>query len=234
MPSSSTPSSRRRTRRPADRPPRRRADRGLPRRRARRCVWSRRCETSPSRTRRCTASAVRHAAGRVRAGGLAAPERRGRTVRSPIPTSRPCRSRTRRSRAPWTCSWPARAAVGADVALANDPDADRLGAAIPTPDGGWRRLPATSSGWLLADHVLRHTDGRGPAGRDHARLVVAPRPHGGGGRRPPRRDLHRVQVDRPDHPRPAGPTLRVRLRAGARLPGHRPAPRQGRHHRRRR
>ncbi|MGD9703930.1 MAG: phospho-sugar mutase [Acidimicrobiia bacterium] len=51
------------------------------------------------------------------------------------------------------------ASCAADIALANDPDADRLGAAIPTPDGGWRRLGGDELGWLLADHLLSTTTG---------------------------------------------------------------------------
>ena len=108
---------------------------------------------------------------------------------------------------------------GAPLALANDPDADRLGAAIPQPDGSWRRLGGDEIGWLLADHILRHT-----AGDD--RLVVTTLVSssllGGDGRRPRRalrRDVHRVQVDRPGRPRSARAAARVRLRAGARVPG---------------
>jgi phosphomannomutase len=49
--------------------------------------------------------------------------------------------------------------TGADVALANDPDADRLAVAIPTRDGGWRRLGGDEVGWLLGDYVVAHTSG---------------------------------------------------------------------------
>src|SRR5690242_17809691 len=60
-------------------------------------------------------------------------------------------------------------AARADLAIANDPDADRCAVAIPTPDGaGWRMLRGDEVGVLLADHLMR----RGVRGR-YATTVVS-------------------------------------------------------------
>lgn len=52
--------------------------------------------------------------------------------------------------------------VGADVLIANDPDADRLAVVIPV-SGGWRQLTGNEVGLLLADDLLsRYSDDKRP------------------------------------------------------------------------
>lgn len=48
--------------------------------------------------------------------------------------------------------------VGADVAIALDPDADRCAVGIPT-DSGWRMLSGDETGWLLGDYILSQIGG---------------------------------------------------------------------------
>ncbi|MCV7061395.1 phospho-sugar mutase [Mycolicibacterium vaccae] len=54
--------------------------------------------------------------------------------------------------------------VGADIAIALDPDADRCAIGVPTPEG-WRMLSGDETGWLLGDYLL--------TGRDNTDAVVA-------------------------------------------------------------
>jgi phosphomannomutase len=43
--------------------------------------------------------------------------------------------------------------VGAEIAIALDPDADRCAVGVPTPEG-WRMLSGDETGWLLGDYIL--------------------------------------------------------------------------------
>jgi phosphomannomutase len=51
-------------------------------------------------------------------------------------------------------------AVGAELAVALDPDADRCALGVPDPDvpGGWRMLTGNETGVLLGDHLLARLD----------------------------------------------------------------------------
>ncbi len=65
-------------------------------------------------------------------------------------------------------------AAGADLAIANDPDADRLAVGIPTKHG-WRRLTGNEVGSILGWRAAERTlDGRDDTGTLAASLVSSP------------------------------------------------------------
>ena len=61
-------------------------------------------------------------------------------------------------------------AQGADLVLASDPDADRIGVAVPVagdPSGDWRALDGNEIGVLLAAFVMKQTKALGRLRSDH-------------------------------------------------------------------
>ena len=98
--------------------------------------------------------------------------------------------------------------IGADLVIANDPDADRCAVATVV-DGSWRMLTGDELGALLGDDALR----RGVRGTYACSIVSSSLLADDGRRARAAVRLHpdRVQVDRPG----AGPGLR--LRGGDRL-----------------
>ena len=64
--------------------------------------------------------------------------------------------------------------VGADVIIANDPDADRLAVAIPAPEGGWRRLSGNEVGFLLGWRAAERLSAAGTEGTLAASIVSSP------------------------------------------------------------
>ncbi|WP_354027119.1 phospho-sugar mutase [Curtobacterium oceanosedimentum] len=65
-------------------------------------------------------------------------------------------------------------AVGADLVIANDPDADRLALAIPDGAGSFRRLSGNEVGWLLGWRAAARAQSAGVTGALAASIVSSP------------------------------------------------------------
>ena len=65
-------------------------------------------------------------------------------------------------------------AVGADLVIANDPDADRLALAIPDGAGSFRRLSGNEVGWLLGWRAASRAAAEGRTGTLAASIVSSP------------------------------------------------------------
>ncbi|WP_375342261.1 phospho-sugar mutase [Curtobacterium sp. MCSS17_008] len=65
-------------------------------------------------------------------------------------------------------------AVGADLVIANDPDADRLALAIPDGAGSFRRLSGNEVGWLLGWRAAARAQAAGETGALAASIVSSP------------------------------------------------------------
>jgi phosphomannomutase len=65
-------------------------------------------------------------------------------------------------------------ALGADLVIANDPDADRLALAIPDGSGSYRRLAGNEVGWLLGWRAAARAADAGVTGVLAASIVSSP------------------------------------------------------------
>lgn len=65
-------------------------------------------------------------------------------------------------------------AAGADLVIANDPDADRLALAIPDGSGSFRRLSGNEVGWLLGWQAAARAVSDGRGGTLAASIVSSP------------------------------------------------------------
>jgi phosphomannomutase len=65
-------------------------------------------------------------------------------------------------------------ALGADLVIANDPDADRLALAIPDGSGSFRRLAGNEVGWLLGWRAAARAAAAGTTGVLAASIVSSP------------------------------------------------------------
>jgi len=66
-------------------------------------------------------------------------------------------------------------AMGAELVLASDPDADRIGVAVPVtgdPKGEWTTLDGNQIGVLLSAFVIKETEARGKLRPDHYLLTT--------------------------------------------------------------
>jgi phosphomannomutase len=64
--------------------------------------------------------------------------------------------------------------VGADIVVANDPDADRLAIAVPGVDGAWRRLSGNAVGMLLGWRAAERLEANDEDGTLAASIVSSP------------------------------------------------------------